>query len=66
MFTRYSTFNVQYLYTLFVQQDSGENFMNFFEYMTVFNKQMITQCIINGERTYCDKYRLSCKKNFVI
>ena len=43
------TFDVHFLYTLSVQQDSGENFMKLFEYMTVFNK-------------HCDEYRLSCKK----
>ena len=41
MSIKYSMFEVHYLKTLFVQQDSLENFMNLFEDMTVFNKQMI-------------------------
>ena len=38
--------------------------MKLFEYMTVFNKQMIYRLSTdktNDERTCCDKYRLSCK-----
>ena len=41
MSIKYSMFEVHNLKTLFVQQDSLENFMNLFEDMTVFNKQMI-------------------------
>ena len=41
MFITCWTFNVHYLFTLFVKQGSGENFVKLYWIYDIFNKQMI-------------------------